>query len=101
MGIIKRVLDGLRGLSSRHVALYLLKGAGDACRVVYYLRTTPADMIRPFIQDFDRELRGAFEEVVGLALSDEQWDQSTLGIKSSGMGICSASRIADAAYLAS
>eukprot|EP00973_Karenia_brevis_P032808 4528898-Karenia_brevis.AAC.1 len=27
MGIIRRVLEGLRGLSSRHVALYLLKGA--------------------------------------------------------------------------
>eukprot|EP00973_Karenia_brevis_P032578 4496591-Karenia_brevis.AAC.1 len=33
MGIIKRVLEGLRGLTSKHVALYLLKGAGDACRV--------------------------------------------------------------------
>eukprot|EP00973_Karenia_brevis_P078574 10907959-Karenia_brevis.AAC.1 len=80
MGIIKRVLNGIRGLSSRHVALYLLKGAGDACRVVYYLRTTPADMIRPFIEEFDRELRGVLEDVVGLAVSDEQWEQSTLGI---------------------
>eukprot|EP00973_Karenia_brevis_P026623 3673487-Karenia_brevis.AAC.1 len=58
-------------------------------------------MIRLFIEQFDSELRGAFEEVVGLVLSDEQWAQSTLGIKSSGMGICSAARIADAAYLAS
>eukprot|EP00973_Karenia_brevis_P071713 9965703-Karenia_brevis.AAC.1 len=66
MGIIKRVLEGLRGLTSKHVALYLLKGAGDACRVVYYLRTTPADMIKPFIQEFDNELRRTFEEVVGL-----------------------------------
>eukprot|EP00973_Karenia_brevis_P037079 5112184-Karenia_brevis.AAC.1 len=33
MGIIKKVFEGLRGLSSKHVALYLLKGAGDACRV--------------------------------------------------------------------
>eukprot|EP00973_Karenia_brevis_P071577 9945294-Karenia_brevis.AAC.1 len=33
MGIIRKVLTGLRGLSSKHVALYLLKGAGDACRV--------------------------------------------------------------------
>eukprot|EP00973_Karenia_brevis_P026281 3624646-Karenia_brevis.AAC.1 len=66
MGIIKRVLEGLRGLTSKHVALYLLRGAGDACRVVYYLRTTPVDMIKPFIQEFDNELRRTFEEVVGL-----------------------------------
>ena len=75
MGIIKRVLVGLRGLSSKHVALYLLKGAGDACRVVYYLRTTPADLIGQLIREFDSELRLTFEHVVGLVLSDEQWQQ--------------------------
>eukprot|EP00973_Karenia_brevis_P024177 3337719-Karenia_brevis.AAC.1 len=85
MGIIRRVLEGLRGLSSRHVALYLLKGAGDACRVVYYLRTTPADMIGSFLREFDSELRHTFEGVVGLILSDEQWQQCTLGIKSAGI----------------
>eukprot|EP00973_Karenia_brevis_P012690 1721233-Karenia_brevis.AAC.1 len=58
-------------------------------------------MIEPFINNFDQELWGNFEEVVGLILSDEQWEQCTLCIVSSGMGICSASRIADAAYLAS
>ena len=31
---IKKVLEGLRGLSSNHVALYLLKGARNACRVL-------------------------------------------------------------------
>eukprot|EP00973_Karenia_brevis_P019599 2688776-Karenia_brevis.AAC.1 len=86
MGIIRRVMEGLRGLSSRHVALYLLKGAGDACRVVYYLRTTPADMIREFISEFDEELRNTFEEVVGLVLSDDQWRRATLGVKFSGVG---------------
>ena len=35
---ITKVLEGLRGLSSKHVALYLLKGAGNACRVLYYVR---------------------------------------------------------------
>ena len=38
-------LEGLKGLSSRHVAFYLLKGAGDACRVVYYLRRTGVDLL--------------------------------------------------------
>ena len=65
MGIIRKVLEGLKGLSSRHVAFYLLKGAGDACRVVYYLRTTPLDMMKPFVDQFDCELRVAFEEIVG------------------------------------
>ena len=97
MGIIKKVLDRVKGLSSRHVAFYLLKGAGDACRVVYYLRTTPLDMIRPFVERFDKELSEAFEEVVGFSVSDKQWDQATLGVKSSGLGLCCAADVADAA----
>eukprot|EP00973_Karenia_brevis_P008090 1096281-Karenia_brevis.AAC.1 len=58
-------------------------------------------MIKPFIEEFDHELRQTFEDIVGLVLSDDQWRQCTLGVKKSGLGICSASRIADAAYLAS
>eukprot|EP00973_Karenia_brevis_P090220 12401520-Karenia_brevis.AAC.1 len=58
-------------------------------------------MIRQFIGDFDSELKGAFEEIVGFVMSDDQWKQATLGVKSSSLGICSASQICDAAYLAS
>ena len=35
MGGMKKALEGLRGLSSKHVAMYLLKGAGNACKVIY------------------------------------------------------------------
>ena len=64
-------------MSTRHVAFYLLKGAGDACRVVYYLRTTPLDMIKPVVDQFDCELRAAFEEIVSFCVSNKQWDQAT------------------------
>ena len=48
----------MQGLSSKHVALYLLKGAGDACRVVYYLRTTPVGLIQEFVNEFDPVIKG-------------------------------------------
>ena len=67
---IGKVLDGIRGLSCRHVALYLLKGAGDVCRVLYYLRSVPSDLMQGFIRQFDSELRSTLEDVVGLRLSD-------------------------------
>ena len=38
----------------------LLGGAGDACRVAFYLRSTPLDMIEAFVEEFDHELREAF-----------------------------------------
>ena len=34
-------------------------------------------------------------------MSETQWDQASLGVKQSGIGLCCASDIADAAYLAS
>ena len=48
LGIIKNIFEGIRGLSSRHVALHLLRKTGHGCRVLYYLRTTPRDLIRVF-----------------------------------------------------
>ena len=71
------------------------------CGIVYYLRTTPLGLIRPFVEEFDEELRAAFEEVVGCSLSEAQWDQAVLGPELSGMRLCTAADIADAAYLAS
>ena len=57
-------------------------------------------MIRPFNEQFDAELRQTFEEVVGLCLSEEQCDQATMGLGFSGCGLCRASDVADAAYIA-
>ena len=98
---ISKVMEGLRGLSSKHVALYLLKGAGNACRVLYYVRCCPTDMVGHFINQFDAELRQTFEDIVGFRVNESQWDQAALGVKVGGMGITRGNDIADAAYLAS
>ena len=101
MGIIKQVFAGLRGLSKRQVALYLLRRAGHGCRVLYYLRTTPRDLIPQFVQCLDDEMRGALEEILGLVLDDAQWEQAALPTRSSGLGLCRASDVADITYIAS
>ena len=91
------MLVGVQGLSKRQVALYLLRGAGHGCRIVYYLRCCPRDLIEEFVSRFDGELRRTLESVVGLVLSDQQWEQATLPVKDSGVGLCKAADIADAA----
>ena len=101
LAFIRRVFDGLRGLSCRHVALYILRGAGDVCRVVYYLRTMPGEMLSFFAEGFDYELRCVLEDIVGLRLNDVQWDQATLGVKVGGLGISTAASLGDAPYIAS
>jgi hypothetical protein len=101
MGVIRKILEGVRGLSKRHVALYLLRKAGHGCRVVYYLRSTPTDIISDFVHQFDVELKHTFEVVMGLVVNDEQWEQASYPVKESGLGLCRAADIADAAYMAS
>ena len=98
---ITKVLEGLRGLSSKHVALYLLKRAGNACRVLYYVRCCPTDMVGYLVDQFDLDLKQTFEDIVGFRVNDSQWDQAALGVKMGCMGITRGSDIADAAYLAS
>ena len=101
MGIIRKILEGVKGLSKRQVALYLLRKAGHGCRVVYYLRTTPRDIIQEFVKEFDEELRETFQVVMGVSITDLQWDQASFGVKESGLGLCRAADIADVAYIAS
>ena len=69
--------------------------------MLYYLRTCPKDFISEFVQEFDDNLRSTFEVVVGLATSDEQWEQAGFKVKQAGLGLTRAGDIADVAYLAS
>ena len=85
----------------RQMALYLLRRTWHGCRIVYYLRTTPKEMIQDFSVEFDGELRKTFESIAGLVLDDHQWDQASLRVKQSGLGLSRASDLADIAYLAS
>lgn len=101
MGVIRGILGGIRGLSRRQVALYLLRKAGHGCRVVCYLRTWPRDLIKDFVTQFDDELRITLESVVGLVIDDNKWEQAGLRVKQSGLGLSKAADIADVAYLSS
>jgi len=60
MGVVKKILQGVSGLNQRHVALYLLRKAGHGCRVIYYLRACPRDLIAEFVQEFDDNLKDYF-----------------------------------------
>ena len=53
------------------------------------------------IKEFDDSLRHTFETVLGLATSDEQWEQAGLRVKASGLGLSRAGDLADVAYLCS
>jgi len=58
-------------------------------------------MIEEFVKGFDDSLRNTFETVVGLATSQEQWEQAGFRVKESGLGLSRAGDLADVAYLSS
>ena len=97
MNIISKTLDGVKGLSKRQVAVYLLRKARHGYRVIYYLRTTPRELIPGFVAEFDGELRDALQCVLGLVLDDQQWEQASFAVKQSGLGLTRAGDVADAA----
>jgi len=102
MVAIKKVFEGIKGIRGRHVGLYLLRTCANVCRVVYYCRAVPREMLAELLDDFDHELREAVEEFVGLTLLKEnQWAQATLLTKGGGLVIKEARGVADAAYAAS
>ena len=98
---IAKVLEAVRGMSSKHVALYILGRAGKACGVLFSARCSPTDIIRYLVNQLDAELRQAFEDVVGFRFDVTQWEQAALGVKLGGRGIRRGNDIADAAYLPS
>ena len=53
------------------------------------------------MHEFDGSLRDAFQSVCGLVLDDDQWEQASLRVKQSGLGLTRAADVADVAYLAS
>ena len=101
MGEIRKTFDGIRKIKSRHIGLYLLRNCANVCRVVYYCRAVPRDMLSNLLDELDQELREVVEEVLGLTLQENQWAQATLPVRDGGLGLQEAREVADAAYVSS
>ena len=70
---IRKVFEGIRGIRGRHVGLYLLRNCANVCRVVYYIRAVPKEMLEQLLCDIAQELREVVEEVgVGVEEAENQ-----------------------------
>ena len=89
----------ISALPDEHCALTLLRY--QTGHLDYMTRTTPAAGCSGALATFDRELRIAYERIVGHSVSDEQWAQAAKPTRKGGLGMRSAPAVADAAYYAS
>lgn len=91
----------IAALPDRHVALHLLRQAGDFCRVTYLARTTPSAVVSRGLELYDQEVRAALERLTTNRLEDHAWEQAKQPGRNAGLGLRGSATTADAAYVAS
>ena len=91
----------IAALPDRHVALHLLRQAGDFCRVTYLARTTPSAVVPRGLELYDQEVRAALERLTTNRLEDHAWEQAKQPGRNAGLGLRGSATSADAAHVAS
>eukprot|EP00662_Eupelagonemidae_sp_cell21_P058208 gene58208-biopygen120951 len=95
------LLDAVSDVPDPQVALVLLRQCASFGKVVYSLRVTPSEFHGNASQLFDAAVRQCFERFTGLFPDDVCWRQATLATRLGGLGLRSAVRHRDAAFLSS
>ena len=69
-------------------------------KVNHLMRTIPPNQILPFLHRFDLLKRSILNAILHVQLTDDQWLQATLPVKSGGFGLTNSVLYCEAAYLA-
>ena len=87
-------------LISAHDALVLLRASFSAPSVLHTLRSSPCSGHQA-LDKFDSLLRTALSRICNVSLSDSQWIQASLPVRSGGLGLRRVASLASSAFLAS
>ena len=91
----------LADLDDPQVAIILLRHCANYCKLAYSARVMPPSAHQQALQDFDMDVMRTFEATTALFPDDDAWGRAQLGTAMGGLGLRSAHRHADAAYVAS
>lgn len=99
---IGQILDLLPLLEHDQSQYLLLKSSLSFARFNHVLRTTPRSKIESCISSFDGLVKSAFQDLIGHTdLSQPQFTQISLSVKSGGFGLRMADDFADICYASS
>ena len=87
-------------LITSHDALVLLRASFSAPALQHTLRTSQCDGHEALTR-FDNLLRAALCKICNVSLTDDQWLQASLPVKSGGLGVRRVASLAPSAFLAS
>ena len=83
------------------VAVTLLYMYGSFCRMVHIARATPPSLASDALRSFDEEVQQCFALCTAIEVPNGAWCQARLGLKFSGLSLCSVSLHAAAAFIVS
>lgn len=78
---LENLMNEITSLGDSHISFLLLKYCGSFSKVVHLIRTVPSHFIESAMKLFDLDIRKSFEKIIACYLSDESWEQATLGPK--------------------
>ena len=95
------LLDGLNRLDHLQSSFLLLLFCASFCKMVWYIRTIPPELIADSCSQFDISVIQEFEFLIGNGLPPHSILQAQLGTKLGGLGLRSSTTHAAAAYISS
>jgi len=106
---VKKKLDALnsvykllRDVNNAQVEFALFRGCLAYNKINHLLRTCPPNLLEESLVAFDDQFQSMVAEILRVpCLSDDQWDQASLPVKLSGLGVNQTKVIAGGAYVGS
>ena len=96
------VYKTLRDVNDAQVEFALFRGCLSYNKINHLLRTCPPDLLQEALTRFDDRFQNIVAEILRVpCLSEDQWDQASLPVKFSGLGVNQTKVIAGSAYIGS
>ena len=95
------LLSKLVNLGHSQSYFLLLLYCASFCKLVWFIRTIPSNLISDACEKFDSSGIDCFEKLVGSGLSSDSLIQAGLGTKSGGLGLRATKLHSTAAYISS
>ena len=88
-------------LDDPQVELHLLRSCLSSCKIIHLLRTVPITILKPFLLQFDHNLRSCLGRIMQRSLFNTSWRQASLPFRLGGLGLRESAFSASPAFLGS
>ena len=92
----------LKEVNDAQIEFALFRGCLSYNKINHLLRTCPPDLLQEALEKFDDHFQNMVAEILRVpCLTENQWDQASLPVKFSGLGVNQTKVIAGSAYIGS